>query len=51
MNLNYRIQAESLINALLPYRGLIGDLWPCAQDQQRSADPLDLNGSENLTAD
>jgi hypothetical protein len=40
-------QAESLIDALLPYFILIGDLWPCAQGQQRSAYPLELNGSEN----
>ena len=39
-------QAESLIDALLPYCRLIENLWPCAQGQQRSACPLDLNGSE-----
>ncbi len=44
--LNWRLQAESLIDALLPHCRLIGNLWPCAQSQQMSAYPLYLNGSE-----
>jgi hypothetical protein len=41
-----RQQANALIDVSVPDCRLTGDCWPYAQGQQRSAYPLDLNGSE-----
>ena len=45
-NLTWQEEVESLIDAMLAFWRMIEDLWTCPQAQQRSAYPLDLNGSE-----